>query len=57
MNTKRIQLWETLMPRRDIEILGMRRCARTAKLTKITFTAEEPKDDFAEYGYSRYDGI
>jgi DMSO/TMAO reductase YedYZ molybdopterin-dependent catalytic subunit len=26
-------------------------------ITKITYSAEEPKDYWAERGYSRYDGI
>jgi hypothetical protein len=26
-------------------------------ITKITYAAEEPKDYWAERGYSRYDGI
>ena len=26
-------------------------------VTKITYTSEEPKDYWAERGYSRYDGI
>jgi DMSO/TMAO reductase YedYZ molybdopterin-dependent catalytic subunit len=26
-------------------------------ITKITYVAEEPRDYWAEHGYSRYDGI
>jgi DMSO/TMAO reductase YedYZ molybdopterin-dependent catalytic subunit len=26
-------------------------------ITRITYTAEEPKDYWSEYGYSRYEGL
>ena len=26
-------------------------------ITRITYTADEPKDYWSQYGYSRYDGI